>query len=40
MIGTNRPSSIARPSAVFHQGALTVMPANAEPLLLEADVNA
>ena len=40
MIGTNRPSSMATPSAVFHQVVLTVMPANAEPLLLEAEVNA
>ena len=40
MIGRNRPNTMARPSAVFHQGVLTVMPANAEPLLLDAEVNA
>jgi hypothetical protein len=39
-IGANRPNSIANPSAVFHHVVFTVMPANAEPLLLPADVNA
>ena len=36
----NRPNTIARPSAVLYQSVLTVMPANAEPLLLAAEVNA
>src|SRR5215470_7320325 len=39
-IGRNRPSSIASPSAMSHQAVLTVMPANAEPLLFDAEVNA
>ena len=37
--GTGR-TSIASPSAVLYQSVLTVMPANAEPLLLAAEVNA
>ena len=40
MIGRNRPSSMQSPSAVFHHCVFTVMPANAEPLLLLAEVNA
>ena len=40
IIGRNRPNTIARPSAVLYQSVLTVIPANAEPLLLAAEVNA
>ena len=39
-IGTNRPSSIATPSAVLSHGVFAVRPANAEPLLFAADVKA
>ena len=39
-IGTNRPSSIATPSAVLSHGVLAVSPANAEPLLFAAEVKA
>src|SRR5258708_5568719 len=39
-IGRNRPKAIARPSAVLYQTVLPVSPANAEPLLLAAEVNA
>jgi hypothetical protein len=38
MAGTNRPSSMARPRVVFHQGALAVRPAKAEPLFPVAEV--
>ena len=39
-IGRNRPSTIARPSAVLYQSVLTLRPAKAEPLLLAAEVKA
>ena len=39
-IGTNRPSSIATPSAVLSHGVFAVSPAKAEPLLFDAEVNA
>jgi hypothetical protein len=39
-IGRNRPSSIAIPSAVLYQVVFSLMPANAEPLLFDAEVNA
>ena len=40
MISTNRPINIAMPSAMFMNCVFAVMPANAEPLLLPAEVNA
>ncbi len=39
-ISRNRPKSIARPSVVLNQSVFPVSPPNAEPLLLDADVNA
>ena len=39
-IGRNLPNAIASPSAVLYQSVLTVIPANAEPLLLAAEVKA
>ena len=39
-IGRKRPSSIASPVAVSHHGVFTVMPPNAEPLLLAELVKA
>ena len=40
MIGSSRPRSITIPSAVLYQAVLTLMPANALPLLFAALVNA
>src|SRR5262249_37526129 len=40
IIGRNRPASMASPSAVLYQSVFTPIPANAEPLLLAAEVNA
>jgi hypothetical protein len=40
IIGRNRPKAIAKPNAVFHQTVLPERPANADPLLLAAEVNA
>ncbi len=40
MIGRNRPKTIAIPNAVLYHSVLTVIPANADPLLLDAEVNA
>ena len=40
MIGRKRPNTMASPSAVLYQSVLTEMPANAEPLLLAAEVKA
>src|SRR5436190_23904820 len=40
MIRKNRPTSIATASAVFVHAVLAVKPANADPLLLPADVKA
>src|SRR5512143_3658256 len=39
-IGRNRPTSIASPSAVLYQVVFPVRPANADPLLFAAEVNA
>ena len=39
-IGRNRPKTIAKPRAVLYQTVLTLIPANADPLLLAAEVNA
>ena len=39
-MGRNRPISMHRPRAVFHQVLVTVMPAKADPLLLLAEVKA
>ena len=36
----NRPSSMATPSAAFSHGVLAVSPANADPLLFDAEVKA
>ena len=38
MIRKNRPMSMANPRVVFIHCVFAVMPANAEPLLLAADV--
>ena len=40
IIGRNRPITIASPRAVSYQTVLTLKPANADPLLLAAEVNA
>ena len=40
MIRKNRPTSIVIPKVVFIHGVLAVMPANADPLLFPAEVNA
>ena len=39
-MGRKRPNTIAIPKAVLYQSVLTLSPANAEPLLFAAEVNA
>ena len=39
-MGRNLPKTMASPRAVLYQSVLTLIPANADPLLLVAEVNA